>query len=148
MEEDNLVEHDITRHFHYLRKFREWGDILPLIRPLPKGPPPLQAPDMLAYEQGRYVTDHVLPGVPGERRLRAELRRCPKLSFMHIDRRGIQGHVDQLVRIADAFAPHPDLIDAVRRDAMHAEKRTQRERSALGVERKKARRHIDPPRSR
>ena len=144
MEEDSLAEHDVTRHFHYLRELRGWRENVPLIRPLPKGPAPLQAADMLAYEQSRHVSERILPGRDGERGLYRELERCRRLEFFHVDRQGVAQHAALLAHIGNTFADYPKAIAALRQSGMRAEKRTQQDRSALGVERKKARQKRQP----
>lgn len=140
MEEDSLVEAEMTNTFYSLSAVYGWRDIFPLIRPLSKGPPPLQAADMVAYEGSRNFSEQVLGGAPA-RYLYVKLWNCrPKLSFEDITRKDFHQWVSGAEKIRERLKASPDLSAKIDKVIASAEKRTQRERSAIGIERKKHRR--------
>jgi hypothetical protein len=141
MEEDQLVEHYVTEQFHFIRSLRGWRDIVTLIRALPKGPAPLQAADMLAYAQGRHVSHHVFGTSPlPPAILYTELKRCRKIFFCHIGRDSLAQHAANVAHVVDLARDDPQINAQIIGRFAAAEKETQRERSALGRDRKRLRR--------
>jgi hypothetical protein len=139
MEQDELVEHDITRHFYYLARAKGRERIFPSMDSLPKGPAPLQAADMVAYEGSRFISEQVQTSIPRRppRRLYKELWRFPQFHFRHM-------HLEDFIRLATAstlageqIRRTPEIKAALDAAFDAAGKQTQRERSARGKERKK-----------
>jgi hypothetical protein len=140
MEEDQLVEADVINQFHLLRVMRKWENIVTLVVPLPKGPPPLQAVDLLAYEQSRYMSEQELSDSGLDvRPLWRELRGCRSIGFRHMNKRGLAEYGQEMLATA-FFARMRSGLDAeIGRRSDLAAKMTQRQRSAYGKERKRRR---------
>lgn len=59
-EEDPAHDPDLLRQFYHLRGLRKgWADCFPPMVFKPKGPPPLQAADMIAYSANTYFADEL-----------------------------------------------------------------------------------------
>ncbi len=141
MEEDGLVEHDLTRHFYYLARIRGWEPILPTIKPLPKGPAPLQAADMVVYEGSRFVSEHVLSHSKRPARgLYRELEGIKQLRFKNLSLEAFKRHAVKSVLAGEQIRREPEIVAELDRHFAAAAKQTHRERTALGRERKDARR--------
>jgi hypothetical protein len=151
IEEDRLVEADVTRHFYWLTHARGWERHFPTIRPLPKGPSPLQAADMVAYEGSRHASEHDLatgrawagigsrPAARRPRQLYLELKRSHQLHFSTLTLESFKRLAEKTVIAGQYLRDNPELKASLDRHFTRAVKQTQRERSALGSERKKAR---------
>src|SRR6185369_12765645 len=97
---DQLVENEVTRHFNFVTRTHGWQKLFPTIIPLPKGPAPLQAVDMLAYEGGRHSSEHdlwtgtaivgrkVRPPQRSPRALYEALNACPQIMFATLSMEG------------------------------------------------------------
>src|SRR6266849_2488385 len=82
MEEDQAVEANVTKQFYFLVRNLEMEHSFPTIRPVPKGPAPLQIADMIAYEGSRHFSEQIIAkSARPPRRLYLELKACQSLQF-------------------------------------------------------------------
>jgi hypothetical protein len=126
MEANDLVEADATRLFYHLTQRRGWTDLFPSIFPVPKGPQPLQAADMVVYEGARYSSEIVL-GFAGRkaRGLWRAMHESQRFIFSTMRRAQLASHAAALLieSARDAVNPDPARHESFRT----AEKRMQQE---------------------
>lgn len=75
VEKDQAIEHDIFVQFYSATRQMDWEKLFPTIVPLPKGPTPLQAADLVAWEGSTYASRHVF----------GESARLPRKSFLALE---------------------------------------------------------------
>lgn len=111
MERNQLVEADLTHQFFHLTASRKWEAMFPSIVPVPKGPPPLQAADMVAYEGSTHSSRHVV-GSSGRprRRLFERLAAHPLFTFVTASREMLAAHVKDLIDLRRTLGPD-DIAD-------------------------------------
>ena len=145
METDDAIELDMTRQFYALTKVRGWR-ALPTFTPVDKGPAPLQAADMVVYEGGRQFSEQVIDKVARDPRgLYLALEKNPRLRFSFTTHEILAAHGAEILAGHARLHYYPEVLAMLHEAQVEAEKTTQRERTALGAERKKRRLDRDPP---
>jgi hypothetical protein len=121
-----MLQTDIMHQFFHLTKTRGWEKIFPSITPVPKGPEPLQAADVIAYEGSTYVSRHVVGS--SSRKPRASflrLKQRPMLQFATATRELLMNYRRDIIERARTISPE----DAAQMDATYEAARAQMHRA-------------------
>jgi hypothetical protein len=135
VESNQAQEANAITHFYNLVGQRPgWADLFPSITPQAKGPIPLQAADMIAYEGSRYSSGQVLGTCERQpRTLYLELARSAKFVFTTASRELLARHRSDLFAAGAAAQVTPELAAHVNRAFSKARKQMQRERSTIRI---------------
>jgi hypothetical protein len=131
MEEDRAVEANVIRHFHYLRvSIPGWKDLFSDIIPLKKGPAPLQAADLVAYEGSRHISEQVVgKGAHDPRGSYRALEKSPKLHFAYIGREGLAKFAANSILAMENAARYPGLKAEIEKRFLHADRKMHQARN-------------------
>ncbi len=101
MEENQVLEADLTHQFLNLTKSQDgWTEIFSAILPIGKGPEPLQAADMVAWEGSTYASRHTVgTSARPVRMLYRSLEQLPGFTFSTAPRTFLARHVDTLINL-------------------------------------------------
>jgi hypothetical protein len=107
MEQNQMVEADLTLQFFNLTKSRSgWEELFPTIIPLPKGPEPPQAADLVAYEGSTFSSRHVIGSSKRRpRKLYQRLAEHPLFTFETISRQTLVEHMTGLINLRSMLTP-------------------------------------------
>jgi hypothetical protein len=90
----------------HLTKSRGWEAIFPTIISLPKGPEPLQAADLIAYEGSTYSSRHVIGSSKRDpRELYRILKDTCHVLFSTVSRQILVDHIGNLLNARDTATP-------------------------------------------
>lgn len=126
MEQNQMLEADVMHQFFHLTRFRGWEKIFPSITPIPKGPAPLQAADVIAYEGSTYASRHVFGVTSREPRASfLRLKQRPMLAFAHAPRTLLEKYRKDLIGCRQVFSRE----EIARADATYEDAREQMHRA-------------------
>lgn len=113
MEQNQLLEASITHQFFNLTYSRDdWAEVFPTIIPIEKGPEPLQAADMVAWEGSTYASRHsVGTSTRPVRALYRSLEQLPQFTFSTAPKELLRDHMDTLINLRPTLTE--EQVDAI-----------------------------------
>ncbi|MDX2166976.1 MAG: hypothetical protein SF182_07935 [Deltaproteobacteria bacterium] len=138
IETDQRVEAHAVAVFYANIREMGWERILPTITPLPKGPIPLQAADLLAWEGSTHASRHRFGTTPRPARgSYAALRDLPNFEFYIISKQGMMNAIAGTAIKSSHAANNPAWKAARRRDQEFGMELMRRERGPSAKKGKK-----------